>query len=208
MSIPSAEWWAAIAALFSALAAVISLWQQKRSHSVSLRPHLLLCDLKTQDRGNRVEFTIGKIKNVGSGVALEVRPMPWITPGKDKDFPKDGLTNNPINIIESKGEVITDWKGHASWELESAQIMEDAKMMHLKLEVYYHDAEWNQYSQDYYLSLNFGNVVQVGSQPIGKGILLNAGRVRIKSRSMVALETRLRSMWFRIAAKIKQKHNK
>lgn len=205
MSIPSAEWWAAIAAMFSALAALISLRQQKRSHFDSLRPHLLLRDLKSQDKGNRLEFTIGKIKNVGSGAALQVRPLPWVTTGKDKDFGKAGLTNNPINIIESKGEVITDWKGYASWEIESAHIMEDAKTMHLKLELYYHDAEWNQYSQDYYLSFNFGNVVQAGSQPIGNGVLLNTGRVRIKSRLMVVLEGKLRSTWYRVANKIRQK---
>src|SRR5258705_11658498 len=72
----SAAFWSAVAAIFSALAAVIVMFIQRRNQLESVRPEIVLVGWGRFSRGHgdaaHEGITIESIKNVGRGAALHL----------------------------------------------------------------------------------------------------------------------------------------
>ena len=122
----SAEGWAAVAAIASAVAAIGSLRWQRREAAFAARPELVLEKFSTANEGGTRYVRAGTVRNVGSGVACAI----YLSVKNDSErFSLPVAGGNAIALLQAGQDAAADFeimmsepipdRGFRIWQVEA-----------------------------------------------------------------------------------------
>jgi len=194
--------WAAIAASFSAIAAIANWRQQRLNFLHSIRPELNLDDWKLTNLDSNVatKITVGQVENLGRGPALDIWGSLQV-PSASKPAYAAFLHKSHLTTILKSGETKPlECQGSFYWE-HSTKLdpRVDSSFINLRMSLYYFDLYGNQYELRLGLFAFRNTTVAAGVEVLTPNLYLSERETFMKSRWCVRLKSRRSrlSNWFR-----------
>lgn len=187
----SSSTWAAIAALFSAIAAWLSWNQQRKNALESIRPNIVPGGWSFSKGEDTGKFTIRRISNFGSGPALNIRSLIQVK-GK-KVGEGAALPHDPIPFLPAGSDTPVNWKGYIYWEY-GLKFGDSEVLMPLDLKIFFLDIHANSYEVNYYLTAFKEPGIAGGIHELSPGLYLCSINTKFTCRKLYLFQNKLRKL--------------
>lgn len=188
--------WSAIAATFSAIAAITIMRIQNRIMLDSVRPELILTgwDRKTREQGdNKYDIiTFNKIENVGKGSALHIH----INSSKTIDNKLlSALSTKRLSILPANEEHEINGEIALYWDNVTSDVSNN-KFLPIEIEIYSWCSKNYRHKTIYTLMVvePFKNTIFGGIGEIAPGVMLSTRRTISKPVWMLKLSSKLHNL--------------